>query len=191
MSDKFTRAEISGYAAWLIELIDDGTIAQVAHPESNLSVSRVIDFMRELGKLDSPIVEAIKADSVEKDSTQSQPTFTPLSADEVEFSCKIDYDQAPLEDSLISGDPEYLEAEKAEIAQLERRLETFDTWAWFVVRVFAKWNGFKDYVGVGGCSYEDKADFEGDLLPELKEEALDELNTKLKSQWEKLQARVK
>lgn len=114
--------------------------------------------------------------------TITQSTFQPLTADEVQFSYKLDYCETPIDEAF--SDPE-------DLKEILWRLETFDTWAWATVQVFAKWNGFSDYAALGEISVADAAEFEREFLPDLQTEALDFLNEQLTETWQKLSSRVK
>ena len=118
--------------------------------------------------------------------------FQPLTADEVEFEFEAEPEYADLEDWLISGDPEYDEADRQYIAEVRERLERDDMAAWFCAKVTAKWNGFVGVNYLGCNSYESFDQFLSDEYYEsMKSEALAALNAKLKDQHAKLNARVK
>jgi hypothetical protein len=58
-----------------------------------------------------------------------------------------------------------------------------NVWAWCSVTVTAEWMGWKGRAHLGGCSYKDEADFSGPdgYLPQMVEEAIDDLNKALES----------
>lgn len=56
----------------------------------------------------------------------------------------------------------------------------WNEWAWCCVKVSAKWKRFEGVAYLGGCSYASKEDFEkGGYLPQMQEEALDDLNNQI------------
>jgi hypothetical protein len=66
------------------------------------------------------------------------------------------------------------------IGKIEEALES-NLWAWCSVRVRAHWQGFYGDAHLGGCSYESEKGFSmGGYLPQMKAEALEDLNTKVK-----------
>jgi hypothetical protein len=90
----------------------------------------------------------------------------------VEIKLTIELDESDF--NFDSGEPE----EDAElISEIEKRLSNSDTWAWCVVTVTASWGGWIGTSVIGGCSYEDEADFRKDgYFDSMVEEAIDELN---------------
>jgi hypothetical protein len=66
------------------------------------------------------------------------------------------------------------------ISEIEKKLQS-NLWAWCSVRVRATWQGFHADVYLGGCSYESEEGFSnGGYLPQMKAEALANLNIKVK-----------
>lgn len=63
------------------------------------------------------------------------------------------------------------------------RLENGDIWAWATVKVTASWNGIEGVDYLGGCSYEDEADFKraGGYYDDMKAQALEDLKSNIKA----------
>lgn len=98
-----------------------------------------------------------------------------LTADEVEFSIEIEEDDSDF--NFESDEPEKDEKLRKE---LNRRRNNGDLWAWCTVVVTAKWKEWKGVDSLGGCSYENEADFRQDgYFDDMKDRALEELNKSL------------
>ena len=98
-----------------------------------------------------------------------------LTTDDVEISLTIHGDEDGPRGQFASGD----DARDEEIVQeILTRLNRGDLWAWCVVTVEARWKGFSGTNHLGGCSYENEADFkqEGGYYQQMVNEAVDELN---------------
>jgi hypothetical protein len=63
--------------------------------------------------------------------------------------------------------------------ELIRRLNTGDPWAWFWVRLTLDHDGLSGEAQLGGCSYDSEDDFRAYLLPDMRAEALQDLQDKL------------
>jgi len=93
-----------------------------------------------------------------------------------EVKCE-DEDLAPEGNCMSSGDAEF-DAKCA--ADIRKRLESGDRWAWCYVVVFAKLGSWTGRAGLGGCSYESEADFRGcDYYDQLCQDAVDNLNAQM------------
>jgi len=102
----------------------------------------------------------------------------------VTYRLQVEQDDVPVRgNALASGDDE--EDKKLE-DEILRRLDRGDVWAWASVCVIAECEGFigRDYLG--GCCYEDEADFcqDGGYYPQMKEEALADLIRSIESSVE-------
>ncbi len=86
-------------------------------------------------------------------------------------------DDAP-EGYFASGDEA---ADKANVDEINARLDSGDLWAWCVVRVVAKWKGYRGDDVLGACSYQDEADFIrcDDYYRDMCNEALANLNARV------------
>jgi hypothetical protein len=108
-----------------------------------------------------------------------------LTLAEVDFDIEILPEDTNPADDFDSGDAEQ---DAADVAEINRRLE-YDLWAWCVVRVVAKWNGFEGDTYLGGCSYDGPADFKaGGYYEQMQEEALADLNLTLAGHAAKIAA---
>lgn len=107
-----------------------------------------------------------------------------LTEAEVEFSLEIEDED--LEMDFESGEPEKDEALKKE---LNDRLRRGDQWAWCSVKVTARWKDWKGVDYLGGCSYEDEADFKKDdgYYGDMKARALEDLNKSIASVAESIE----
>lgn len=90
-------------------------------------------------------------------------------------------DQIDILDYCTSGDPAYVEQEKELAAEIARRYDHGDQWAWFCARAEASAGGFRASAFCGCCSYENKAEFLADGQPwaDMKPEALAALRADL------------
>lgn len=110
-----------------------------------------------------------------------------LTAQDVTFELSIEQDDTPVRgNALASGDDE---ADRDCEAEILRRLDQGDVWAWGLVRITAHWNGFKGTACLGACSYESEKEFieANDYYADLKDEALAELNTSIRTLVGKLE----
>ena len=102
--------------------------------------------------------------------------------DEVTFSLTARYDDM-IEPDFDLGDEEL----NREIRDgIEKRLEYGDIWAWASVKVSASFGGLTGNAYLGGCNYEDEADFRANgHLKDMLEEALTDLLSEIKGAgWE-------
>jgi len=85
--------------------------------------------------------------------------------------------------AVASGDDAYdKKIEDKILSDLEQ-----NKWVWCMVKVTAKWKGFEGTDHLGGCQYDDEADFEqGRDFQIMKEHALDDLNIVLATTDQKL-----
>lgn len=77
----------------------------------------------------------------------------------------------------ISPEESFSEAEN--IAWVHAELSRGNEYAWCCVGVTARFAGFESHAGCAGCSYQDRAGLEKDLIPGLKAEALSALLAKI------------
>lgn len=70
---------------------------------------------------------------------------------------------------------------EATVTEIRKRIEEDDLFAWFYVKVTATWGSIMgDPVYLGGCSYEDEADFLAcEMSKELRHQAYNELLKKI------------
>ena len=110
-----------------------------------------------------------------------------LTADEVSFYIECRPEDTPINGNVTAIDPE---TDRRAEADVRRQLRNGNEWAWCCVRVVVMWNGFEGDACLGCCSYESEAQFKepGGYYDALKTEALDDLNSLLAGQVEKLEA---
>lgn len=104
-----------------------------------------------------------------------------LTKDEVKFELEIESEDLHLQvrgNYMCTSDPE---SDKKAEDEILARLERGDIYAWCVIKVTAKWEGFEGFATIGGVSFSEDED--GDKQAEneaesygLHEEALDQLN---------------
>ena len=76
------------------------------------------------------------------------------------------------EGHFASGDDEQ---DKADVAKILKEAE-WNEWAWCVVKVAAKYKAWEGHDYLGGCSYQDEADFRsGGYYEDMISQALDAL----------------
>lgn len=87
--------------------------------------------------------------------------------------------------ACYSGDEEYDQMVENEILA---RLEKDDVWAWAMVRVTVEWEGQIATQYIGGCCFENEEDFRNNsgYFDCMVDEALDKLNKRLRTLYEKL-----
>jgi len=87
--------------------------------------------------------------------------------------------------AMCSGDEDFDQKVESEILE---RLEQDDLWAWATVCVTAEWEGLKETEHLGCCCYADEEEFrqEGGYFDEMVEEALSNLNLRLRSLYERM-----
>src|SRR3972149_4055343 len=101
--------------------------------------------------------------------------------DEVKYAVEIAPEDIPPEGNAIASGDAAVGAEY--IANIRRRLENGDLWAWCCVKVSARWGGFEGVDYLGACCYEDEASFmqDGGYYQDMKERALEDLESQLQS----------
>ena len=87
--------------------------------------------------------------------------------------------------AMCSGDEAFDRQVEGEIL---KRLEQDDVWAWATVCVSAEWEGLKEAAYLGCCCYADEEEFrqEGGYFDDMVQEALINLNVRLRSLYEKM-----
>ena len=102
-----------------------------------------------------------------------------LTESEVEFKVEITPSDVPVRgNALVSGDDDLdKEAEDEIIAALDAG----DFTMWCDVVVTATWGEISEFVSVGACSYLTESDLMQELIPELRDEALHELNWRVRA----------
>ena len=87
--------------------------------------------------------------------------------------------------AMCSGDEDFDQQIEAEILE---RLEQDDVWAWATVSVAAEWQGLKEKEYLGCCCYESEEDFRNNsgYFEEMVQEALTNLNLRLRNLYEKM-----
>ncbi len=111
-----------------------------------------------------------------------------LKIEEVEFELTVEEEDMPVRgNAMASGDDA---ADKEVEDEIIERLERGDIYAWFQAKMTAKWEGFTGVDYLGGCSYTSEKDFmePGGYYDDMKNQALYDLNKKIKEKAEKLQA---
>lgn len=98
---------------------------------------------------------------------------------EITYRIEVEQDDIPVRGNASATDDH--EADKKLEDEIIRRLNQGDVWAWASVCVIAECEGFIGKAYLGGCCYEDEADFTRDdgYYPQLKEEALEDLKGSL------------
>lgn len=91
--------------------------------------------------------------------------------------------------AVCSGDEDFDQQVESEILE---RLEQDDVWAWATVCVTAEWEGLKEVECLGCCCYADEEEFrqEGGYFDDMVEEAITNLNTRLRNLYEKMSVLV-
>lgn len=70
----------------------------------------------------------------------------------------------------------------AMVADINRRIDTGDVWAWCYVRVTATYRGVSVADGIGGCSYTGEKDFRANgCYADMVHEVLSRLNAQLEA----------
>ncbi len=112
-------------------------------------------------------------------------TVKPLTADQVEFEVECLPEDISVEGNFASGDEE---ADREMERRIMADLESGNEWAWCTVRVTARYGDFEGVDYLGACSYASKADFcqPGCYFDDMKKEALDDLNRKVRAAVEKI-----
>lgn len=96
------------------------------------------------------------------------PKIRPLSPAEVTFTVKV-------EPELYEPEDSGMDEEAAKI--IRKRVDEGDEMAWCTIVLRAEWGGMVGEATLGGCSYEDREEFEHDeYYLSMRQDALDELN---------------
>lgn len=103
---------------------------------------------------------------------------------DVGFTITAEPEDLPIKgNAMASGDEEY----DAKVEQAIYENLQWNEWAWCCVKVTAEWQGFTGSAYLGGCSYTSKKDFmSGGYYPQMRDEALEELNNEVKALQAKL-----
>jgi hypothetical protein len=104
-----------------------------------------------------------------------------LTEADVTFTVECEPEDIPVEgNALASGDDE---ADREAEQWVYDQLDAGNEWAWCTVKVTARWGDFEGVDYLGCCSYRSEEDFAaGDgYLPQMKQEALADLNRRLAS----------
>ena len=111
-----------------------------------------------------------------------------LTETDVDFELIVHEEDLPINGNAIaSGNDEYdNEVEK----ELSERLNSGDAWAWCCVEVKATFGHFSASDFLGGCSYKDENEFTqpGGYYDDMKEVALEALNSELQYTYNELKA---
>lgn len=97
-----------------------------------------------------------------------------MSEPKVEYILTVEQDETPVRGNAISsGDPSI---DKEVEDGILKRLEAWDVWAWALVKVEAKFEGFTGVDYLGGCNYDNEKQFlEDAYFEDLKARALENL----------------
>ena len=88
------------------------------------------------------------------------------------YTTSYDYEDIPVEGNASAIDPE---TDKETEAWIKDQLDYGNLFAWCRVKVSAHALGHEGVDHLGACSYESKDAIERDLIPEMKENAFDDL----------------
>ncbi len=104
-----------------------------------------------------------------------------LTADEVSFHIETFPEDVPIRGNCSAVDEE---TDKKAEQWIRNQLRRGNEWAWCRVRVVAHWKGVEGDDHLGCCSYRSEKDFcaPDGYLPQMKVEALANLNAALASQ---------
>lgn len=92
----------------------------------------------------------------------------------VEYRIEVEQDDLDLRGNVMASGDDALDREAE--AEVSRRLNQGDVWAWAMVTVIASCEGFEGRACLGGCSYEDEAAFrQGGYYEDMCAEAYDAL----------------
>ena len=91
----------------------------------------------------------------------------------------VQQDDQQIAGSFSSGDDEF---DRKTVADILRRLDNGDVWAWADVTVVARYENWKGYDYLSGCCYEDEDDFRRNsgYFEDMCKTALKDLNDQLK-----------
>jgi len=88
----------------------------------------------------------------------------------VTYRIEVEQDDIPVRGNALASGDDMLDRETE--AEIIRRLNQGDVWAWATVSVIASCEGFEARAVIGGCSYADEADFRaGPYYEDLCDEA--------------------
>jgi hypothetical protein len=106
-----------------------------------------------------------------------------LTRDDVTINLEVDYDDTPVRGNLVCSDEP--ELDKRDEDEVFRRLGRGDVWAWALVKVTAKWNGFRAVTYLGGCTYDNEEQFmeSGGYYEDMIDEALEDLNAQVQESY--------
>lgn len=82
-----------------------------------------------------------------------------MNPSDLTYTLTAEQDDTPIRGSFASGDDA---ADKELEDELLARLDQGDVWAWACVCVSVTHNGFKGVAYLGGCSYNNEAEFKAD-----------------------------
>jgi hypothetical protein len=99
----------------------------------------------------------------------------PLTEAEVEFEIECVPEDLPVRGYASAIDDE---ADARVEMGIRKDLAGGNDWAWCIVRVTARWNGYEGYDYLGGCSYRSAEQFQhpDGYYPDMKARALADLN---------------
>lgn len=113
-----------------------------------------------------------------------------LTRDDVEITVDIEAEDQSPRDHFTTEDenPEDQARNESMVEDIERRLADGDLWAFGCVTVTVSWEGMSASDVLGGCSYDDEADFRKDegYFGDMVDEALRRLNADVAKAAEKL-----
>ena len=114
--------------------------------------------------------------------------YKPLTADEVTFETKVEYEDIPVRGNYMCTDEPELDKQAED--EVIKRLEQGDMLAWCCVVVTATWEGHSAYDSLGGCSFEKQSDIDECVeMHGMKANALLALNESIKRKTEKILTR--
>jgi hypothetical protein len=94
----------------------------------------------------------------------------------IEYRISVEPEQDDPEGHFATGD----DAADAEIVEQIRKDAEWSEWAWCVVKVSARFNGFEGVAYLGACSYKDEADFKtSGYYEDMQAEAREDLEREI------------
>jgi hypothetical protein len=109
-----------------------------------------------------------------------------LNRDEIQIRITVLPEEIPVKGNAIcSGDEDFDQQVEAEILE---RLAQDDLWAWATVSVTAEWEGMEEANYLGCCCYANEEEFrqEGGYFDDMVQEAVSNLNLRLRDLYEKM-----
>lgn len=108
-----------------------------------------------------------------------------LTREDVTISVRIEVEELAVRgNAMASGDSAF---DKEVEDEIYARLDRGDEWAWCTVWVRATYGTLGAETCLGGCSYENEADFRaGGYFDDMVGDALDALNEELQYTWDSL-----